>query len=383
MTSLVSRDAMLDAACARTGFDDFGPDDFHEGFDLLCADISRLCLPPAQATATGARIGAFLDARLYAHEGFRKRSECLKTLIERPLIIAGLVRSGTTALHKLLSLDPQFQGPEHWLTAAPMTRPPRGKWADVPEYRQIAAALAVYVGQAPEMLDDHMMAADEVEESLFILAQTFSSNMYPSMWDIPAYDDWYRSRDDTPSYLYLADVLRLIGADEPGRRWLLKNPTDLYSLGDVLTAFPDAMIVQTHRDPVDAIPSISSLIYAARKVFMGEKADPQAVGRREAAFWSAALDRAARARRRAQGQVFDVEFEEFAADQMATVRALYAHFGLTLSRDVEAAMEAWLAAHPRRNRAGPRYAPEDFGLTADRLRDVFAGYRAARAYQGA
>lgn len=381
MAELLAPEAMLAAARARTGLDDFGDPAFREGFDLLLGDIRRLALSAAHQQASAAQIGGFLDARLQAVAGWKAHPECLSTRIERPLIIAGLVRSGTTALHQLLSMDPQFQGPEHWITLAPMPRPPRERCPDTPQYREIAERMAAYLAAAPEMADDHMMSADGVEESLFILAQTFASNMYPSMWQVPNYDSWYRGRNDAGSYAWLADVLKLVGHGQPGRRWLLKNPTDLYSLNEVLQVFPDAMIVQTHRDPVAAIPSIASLIFAARRVFCGDAADPVDVGQREAAFWRDALERAEQARVQAPDQVFDVEFGDFVGDQMTTIRAIYRRFDLQLSAETEQAMQAWLEGHPRRSGRRQRYRPEDYGLSEAALREMFSAYRRRRGYE--
>jgi hypothetical protein len=378
--SLLAPQAMLAAACERTGLTDFGETTFREGFNLLLGEIEQLDLAPEIVADTAQQIGSFLDARLMAVAGWKAHPECLRTPVERPLIIAGLVRSGTTALHQLLSLDPQFQVPEHWLTVAPMPRPPREAWDDIPQYRAIAERMAAYVRAAPEMAEDHMMSAEGAEESLFILAQNFASNMFPSTWDVPHYQLWYEQRDDTDSYTWLADVLRLIGWRDPHRRWLLKNPTDLFSLNEVLNVFPNAMIVQTHRDPVAAIPSIASLIFAARRVFMGEKADPKRVGRREMHFWALALERAEQARTRAPGQVFDVEFSEFVADQLATVKAIYRHFGLTLTPGTEQAMQAWLDAHPRRAHSGNKYLPEFYGLDPKEIAKTYADYRARRGY---
>ena len=372
-------EAMLAASVARTGLSDFGDPAYREGLDLLLSGIRALDLPAPFAQATAGRIGQSLDTRAMAVEGLKRHCEVLDTPIRQPLIIAGLVRSGTTALHQLLSLDPQFQGPEHWLTMAPMPRPPRAQWADIPHYRAIADGIAAFVASAPEMLDDHMMSAEGIEESLFILASSFASNMWPSMWPVPRYDAWYLHRDDSDSYRWLADVLRLIGKDDE-RRWLLKNPTDLFSLRELLLVFPDAMIVQTHRDPVDAMPSICNLILAAQRVFAGDRADPLAIGRRETEMWATALDRAEAARANSANRFFDIEFRDFTADQLGTVKRLYARFDLTLAPATEAAMRGWLDAHPRRAGSGPRYRAEDFGLSAAGLRERFALYRARRGY---
>jgi hypothetical protein len=123
--SIPAPEELLHAAQNRTGLSDFGDEAFREGFDLLVEEIDALGFPADTAAASAHHIGRFLDARLMAIAGWKANPSCLDVKIERPLIIAGIVRSGTTALHHLLSLDEQFQIAEHWLTAAPMPRPPR------------------------------------------------------------------------------------------------------------------------------------------------------------------------------------------------------------------------------------------------------------------
>lgn len=372
-------EALEDASIARTGFRDFGDPGYREGLALLLSDIRQLDLAAPFAQATAWRIGQSLDTRALAVNALKQRPELLQTPIKASIVIAGLVRSGTTALHLLMSLDPQFQGPEHWLTVYPMPRPPRETWEQIPEYRTEMATLDAYLQASPESADDHMMTAEGIEESLFILGSSFSSNMWPSMWDVPNYDRWYRERDDTDSYRWLADVLRLIGAGDD-RRWLLKNPTDLFSLQEVLNVFPDAKIIQTHRDPVDSMPSVSNLIYSARRAFCGDKADPAAVGRREAEIWAQALERADAVRQKSDNAFVDVEFRDFTRDQMATIRMIYERFDLVLTPKTEAAMQGWLDAHPHRPSKGPKHQPADFGLSREALEARFADYRRRRGY---
>ena len=376
------RDFFFDAARAATGLVDVGADDFAEGFDLFlkCLDEEAI-LSPAGELATASFIEMFLVSRLYSEEGWKRRPEALARPIQAPVIITGIVRSGTTALHKLMSMDPQFQGIEHWLTRAPQPRPPHALWPENPNYREACRTLAGMIATSAELETDHMMAADEVEESLFLLTQSFKNNMLTSQWNIPTYEAWYLNQDETDSYQRFAKNLQLIGANEPEKRWLLKNPTDLLALDAVLNVFPDAMIIQTHRDPVQSIPSIANLIAAARRLFEGPDSSPHIVGRRECGFWALALQRATQARTRAKQPVFDLEFKDFVQDQLGAVKAIYAHFGLILTHDVEQAMQAWLAAHPRQSTGMQRFSPEDFSLSADELRRTYASYRAARGYE--
>lgn len=378
-SSILRPDALLTASAARTGLSDFGDPAFREGLELLLSDIRALDLDRPHAEASAFRIGQSLDTRALAVRGLKEHPEVLAEPVKAPIVIAGLVRSGTTALHLLMSLDPQFQGPEHWLAVYPMPRPPASTWEMVPEYRVEKAALARFIEMSPEAAEDHMMTAEGIEESLFILAASFASNMFPSMWHVPNYDAWYRGRDDTDSYRWLADVLRLIGAGDE-RRWLLKNPTDLFSMREVLSVFPDAMVIQTHRDPIDAMPSISNLIYSARRAFCGEMAEAADVGRREAEIWSQALERADEVRSGSTNRFVDVEFGDFTRDQMSTICSIYEQLDLTLSAETEAAMQSWLDAHPRTSAKGPKHDPADFGLSRDGLAARFANYRTQRGY---
>jgi hypothetical protein len=326
------------------------------------------------------QIGLSLRALLHAQAGFKKRPDALAKPIVRPLIIAGIPRTGSTALHRLLYIDPQFQGTEHWITRAPMPRPPRETWSSIPAYQVAKAGLDATVAAAPELFTEHMHEVDAVEESLFLLAATFCSNHYAEQWDVPAYDAWYRQADERPTYRWLADVHRLIGADTPGRRWLIKNPTDIYSIEAVLDAFPDAMIIQTHRDPVQAIPSLANLLVAVRRMYEGDNCIPEHLIRRDTEFWNLGTERIEAAKKREPDRYLDVDFNTFLADQMGTIHRIYSHFGLTLKDDVEREMRAWLAANPRRPGAVQRHKAEDFGMPSGEIAEVFADYRRKYGY---
>jgi hypothetical protein len=374
---------MLDEAIAATGYDDFGNPAFLENMDRHLASIDEEGRVTANGLkATAAQHGLALRALLHAQAGFKARPDAMAQPIIRPLIIAGIPRSGTTALHRLLSIDPQFQGYEHWLTRAPMPRPPRETWPGLRPYQEAKAGLDAVVAAAPEMLNDHMHEVDAVEESLFLLAATFCSNHFPEQWHVPSYDAWYRQSDEVPSYMWLADTHRLIGADAPGRRWLIKNPTDIFSIRAVLTAFPDAMIVQTHRDPVEATPSLVNLLANVRRMYEEENFDPELLIRRDAEFWELATRRVEAAKAREPGRYLDVDFRDFTRDQMATIHRIYDYFGLVLASPVEDEMRRWLADNPRRetSNSGPKHRAEDFGMASGELAEIFSDYRKKYGY---
>ncbi|KHK89131.1 hypothetical protein LK12_22480 [Novosphingobium malaysiense] len=373
--------ALLAEAQRRAGLDDFGTGEWREGLERALAEFDEAGFSPAGAIAAREFLLANLVARLRTVEGFKANPQAMARPIVRPMIVTGIVRSGTTALHKLLAVDPQFQGAEHWLCAAPQPRPPRAEWADNPDFITAKAALDAMIAVAPEVLDDHGMAVDTVEESLNILSHCFHSNMLPSQFDIPRYDAWFKSTDDTFSYRYLADVMRLIGANDPDRTWLLKNPTDTFSLAEILEVFPDAMIVQTHRDPLQAVPSIVNLLRGAHRMFRGEEnIDYPKIFAREQEMWALAMERADAVKDANPGRVFDVDFRHFVKNQMEVVRKIYDHFGLELRPEVENAMQDWLDAHPRKSSTMQRFTPEDFGASTEELKQRYAAYRERYGY---
>ncbi len=379
-----SEERLLSIAAERCGLDDFGDDPvFRDGFSRLLAELDHAGLSADGAVATREFILSNLTGRLKTVAGLKARPDAKGRPIVRPLVVTGIVRSGTTALHKLLAMDPQFQGVEHWLCSAPQVRPPRDQWSSNPDFQTAKAALDAMIAISPETLEDHGMAVDTVEESINIHAHTFHSNMYPSQFDIPQFDAWWKATSDVPAYRYLADVLRLVGADTPGPTWLLKNPTDAFRLDDLVEVFPDAMIVQTHREPVQAVPSVVSLMAGAHRIFRGEdNIDYAKMFAREQEMWALAVDGAEAFKQANPGRVLDVEFTDFVTGQMGVVEAIYSHFGLTLTPETESAMQGWLDAHPRRSTSMQRFTAEDFGGSSDSMRERFAAYRQARGYSG-
>ncbi len=368
-------DELHATASRMTGLRDFGATDYRRGLAQLLRALDSDC----EFSATGRQFAygtvlGTLTARLYAEEGWKRHPECRSLAIQRPLIITGVPRTGTTALHKLLSMDPQFQGLEHWLSEAPMVRPPRDCWPEIPEYRASVAALESYFELMPQMRTAHDIVADEVDECLEVLRQDFVSNRFASGMPIPSYDRWFREQDERAAYRRYADVLRLIGAAEPEKRWLLKNPGHIAQPDALLEVFPDACIVQTHRDPVKALPSLCSTLLMSRRMYEGEAAQAELIGPRECEYWGAAVEAAQVVRERHPRQFFDVDHGSIYAHPLGTVRAIYDHFDLTLAPTAAARMQGWIAENPPGKHGEHRYDVASFGISAEDIRRRFAGY---------
>jgi len=367
-------DALHAAASARAGADDFGPPDYCQGLRLLLQAFDEA---PFSASGRRFAFGALtgvLVARLYAQSGWSRHPQYRSVAIRAPLVITGIPRTGTTALHKLLSVDPQFQGIERWLAATPMVRPPRGRWPEQPEYRACVAGLQAVAEAAPALLSMHDMTADSVDECLDVLQQSFVSNLFASSYDVPRYSQWLLQQSEAPSYRRYADVLRLIGLADQDKRWLLKNPGHTWELESLFEVFPDACVVQTHRTPLKALPSLCSVLEVSRGIYHGAQVRPERIGAAEAAKWRRAIDRAEAARARRPGRFFDVDHRRFHADPIGVVRAIYRRFDLELRENVVGRMRDWLEQQPAEQKSGHRYMAARFGLGEAQLREQYADY---------
>jgi Sulfotransferase family len=364
------------AAVEATRLEDFGDPAYLIGLRVLLRafDTDPQLTEIGRQFAYGTVLGT-LTARLHTQHGWSQHRELLQQRIERPLVITGIPRTGTTALHKLLSMDPQFQGLERWLTETPMVRPPRESWETLPAFRAAVANLEAFFTAMPDMRKAHDMVADEPDECLEVLRQSFVSNRFSSSAYLPSYDRWFFEQTEINSYRRYVDVLRLIGGAESGKRWLLKNPGHIAQIEALFEVLPDACVIQTHRDPVQAIPSLCSTLYMARRMFEADATRAEIIGARECRYWREALSRTDQARCSRAKQFFDVDHRDFVADPMQTVKDIYNYFSLELSAVAQERMQVWIAARPTSKHGEHRYRLEDFGITASQVRDEFADYR--------
>lgn len=369
--------ALHAAATRATGLSDFGHDDYREGLARVLA-ACEADLPDDETTR--AKAFAFilpgLVGRLHSEAGWRRHPECLADPIDRPLVIAGIPRTGTTALHQLLALDPRFQGLESWIIPNPIVRPPRVEWPAHPLYRAAVAAGKALEQAAPRAAALHRIEAGDVDECLALMMQTFVTNQLPSLLDLPTYDDWYLAQDELASYRRLADNLRLIGHAEREKTWLLKNPTHFLRTGSLLEVFPDACVILTHRDPVATLVSLSSLLAAYRGDPAPGSPEARRIGPRQLRVYAQATAHTKAVRARRPESFHDVHQEALAKDPIGVVRGVYARFDLDLSRETEARMQAWIRAQPQRDavlaHGRRRETPADYGLDPDEVREKLA-----------
>lgn len=367
-----------ESATKITGLTDFGDTEYLAGLEVLLDSYDREAdLTPLGISYSRAFLRGALVARALSEAAFAQHPEHADVAIERPIFVTGLPRTGTTALHRLLAADPANQGLELWLTEFPQPRPPRDTWAANPVYQRVDEGFSKHHTEFPEFMGVHYMSADEVEECWQLLRQTVKSVSYESLAHIPTYSRWLAGQDWTDAYRRHRRNLQLIGLPDRDRRWVLKNPSHLFALDELMTVYPDALVIQTHRPPRTAMPSACSLSEQATagwsNTFHGN-----VIGSSQLDLWSRGLAKFTEARRNYDpAQFIDVDFSDFVKDPLGTVTSIYRTFGIPLS---ESAVAAMTDIH-QESRTGDRkpahkYTLDDFGLTEADVDARFADHPA-------
>jgi hypothetical protein len=369
-----SYDDIVAAAERTTGLSDMGGTDHEPGLRLLVEDLAS---PEAGLTPLGnyfqrSEVKGALVGRLLTQARFTEHPEHADVPVERPIFVMGLPRTGTTALHRLLHADPMAQGLEMWLTQFPQPRPPRETWEEDPIFSAMQTAFSAHHVESPEFMGIHYMDATTVEECWRLLRQTGKSNSYESLAHVPRYTEWLRGQDWTDAYARHKQNLQLVGLNDPEKRWVLKNPSHMTALDALMTVYPDALVVYTHRDPVVCIASSCSL---STETTVGHSTTytPEVVGSTQLGLWSRAYHAFHDARPSYDDAQFaDVAFADLVADPIGVVRGVYEQFGLDLTPEAQAAV----AAIDRESKQGGkapshRYSLDDYGLSEDDVRAAF------------
>jgi hypothetical protein len=369
---------LLAAARRQKGLDDFGPEDFRPGLRKLIESLES----EARLTLFGRyfarrQLLELLGHRLELADWRTRRPEIAEQRIERPLFIVGLPRTGTTLLYGLLAEDPAHRAPLSWEIDQPSPPAETATYETDPRIASTQARFDQVNQLAPGFQTIHPVGALMPQECIVPTASVFMSLRFQMCFDCERYDDWLLEQDMRPAYEHHRRFLQHMQSRHARERWILKSPGHLGPLDELFDVYPDAMIVQTHRDPIRVIPSVASLEYTMRMV-SSDDVDPRRVGRQMLHVWSTLLEQGMASRARhpeREERMLDVSMSEIVRDPIACVERIYRHFDLELSDEARDRMRAYLAAHPKDEFGVHRYSLEAFGLEEESVNAVFKGYR--------
>jgi hypothetical protein len=368
----ISAADLIETAKRRSDLDDFGEGDFFEALSRLlesCQDEARLNLIGKIALKTD--VLETLCARLQMERDRQLYPDITRQEIREPLFIVGLPRSGTSVLHRLLGADPEHRSPLMWEVRAP-SPPTRGD--EKRRIQRTKQSCNFFNWLVPTFRYAHTVGAEVPQECVSLMTPTFLSDQFDAMYYVPSYRNWFFRQDLRPAYEYHLRFLQHLQFRRAARRWILKAPTHMFAMPALLSVYPDALFVQTHRTPIDAMASVSSLVTILRSAF-SDAVDPFIVCREAIDYWSETVDKFLSERDRLAGKrICDIQYDEIRREPVGAVRRIYEYFGWTLSREAEQRMRGLVASQAERQSANHRYDLSQFGSSAQEVLSVFATY---------
>jgi hypothetical protein len=371
-------DGLLAAARRTTGLDDFGDPRFRDALERLTDAFER----EAALTTLGRLIARrdlvrVLENRLRIVDAHRRHPEIAAGPVRRPLFILGLPRTGTTILHELLAQDPRNRVVMTWEAMHPWPPPERPTYDTDPRIAAVDRHFAGIDRLLPGFKAMHPMGATLPQECVALTCHDFASMLFSTSHRVTRYQAWLDSTDLGWVYASHRRQLQYLQWRCPAERWVLKSPGHLWALDALLGEYPDAVIVQTHRDPLRVVASLASLVATLRSL-ASDAIDRHAIGAEWTALLARGLERTMAVRAAARldpSRVLDVQFADFIRDEIGVVRRLYAHFGWSFTAEAETRMRRFLAANPKDKHGAHRYTLAAAGLDPAVERRRYAAYQ--------
>jgi LPS sulfotransferase NodH len=375
---LLQSEALRTEARRGTGLEDFGDPPIEPALSILVNSLElEADLHPLGRFLMRVHLRELLETRLRLAQAWSGRLEALEaSLVQRPVFITGMPRSGSTFLHELLAEDPENRAPRVWEVMFPV---PIGNKPPIkvdPRVRKAENSLWWFRRLAPGADSVYPMRAWTPHECVAIHSYTLLSEEFVSIGRVPTYEAFLHTADLGPTYAWQKRFLQHLQLGCLNRRWVLKSPDHVYGLAELLTVFPDAIIIQTHRNPVDVVRSSIQLTKVLEGLF-GRPGECDQLGMREARKIGEILDRITRFRDAypdVAGQFIDVKYSELVSDPLAVVRRIYERLDIRLTEVAAQRMQRLALSRSRYERRGVSPTSADLGLdcSAETLR--FEGY---------
>jgi Sulfotransferase family len=371
--------ALLDEAVRNTGLSDFGGDSFRTPLRIFLDSLAQ----EAQLNFVGRVLARsdilnLLENRLRMTETRQRNPEIDAVQVTRPIFITGLPRTGTSILHELLAQDPANRVPLAWEVRSPCPPPESATYETDPRIEKADLEIRFWNHVVPEYPTMHELGAKIPVECIMLTMHEFLSDQLSGTHRVPSYAAWLAQTDMRPAYAYHRQMLQLLQWRAPRERWVLKAPSHMATLDALLAVYPDARIIQTHRDPLKVMGSVASILYATAWVRSDALDTDQVLQWFGGESCSFLLENAMRVRNSGivdAQQFFDVRYQDLMQDPFGTIRGIYEHFGVPYSAEAEARMRAYLAAKPKDKHGAHQYAFEDTGFDLETERRRFAAYQ--------
>jgi hypothetical protein len=372
-------DELLSTARTAVGRDDFGAEDFIEPLEVLLKSLNE----DADLTLIGrllvrSDILNLLQNRLKIAEWIRLEPAVLDQEIHRPLFVIGLPRSGTTILHELIALDPNLRAPLTWEGRFPCPPSTDDTYLTDSRIESADRIFKFWSELVPDFATMHETGGHLPCECIQLTAHSFRSEEFLGRQQTASYGAWLSSADMRPAYRYHRLMLQMFQASLQTTRWILKAPSHMGAVEALFAEYPDACIIQTHRDPLQSMASTASLL-SAHAWMRAREVDDELIAMAFAGEGMAArlenVNRIRDGRPDLADQFHDVRFVDLMEDPVSVLREIYAHYALEFGPVEAERIRAYLDAKPRGRDGRHEYRFEDLGVHIGSERERFKAYQ--------
>jgi hypothetical protein len=370
-----SADELEHGARAATGLDNFGSPYYREGLERTVdalnneADLNELGRVMQHATISNALI-----QRLKIVDTYRQHPEIADEVIDGPVVVLGLPRTGTTALSQLVAADPQFRSLRMWESQVPTPPPEAATQHTDPRIAQAAEGLAMIDTMFPDFKAMNSSEPEAATECQDLMGMSFRTFHFDGVVRVPGYVEWLLQCNMRETYAFHEDVLKLLQWHCKPNLWHLRTPVHMFALDAFVEAYPNAKFLWSHRDPAKVLGSVCSLIAYIRS-WSSDRKDPNELGAEQLAWWAEGTRRAMSFRTKFGDDRFvDVSFADLQTDAVDTLARSYEQLGLRFTDSARARVQEWADGHKPGQRGTHNYELSDYGLTPEQVREAFSEY---------
>ena len=367
----LEKDSLIRSAKRSTGLDDLGKDFWDEPLDRMLKSMNEEArLHPVGLFISKERIVNLLSNRLRAEYYFKKYPEILEQDLYPVWMIAGLQRTGTTKLQRLLNADPDNRVLASWeaINPAPFLKRTKGEDKRLKKARTAEKALKV---MAPGFFAIHPVEYYAPEEDILLLDITFLSTTPEATMHVPSYASWLEQTDQSYAYEYAAKLMKLLQWQKPAKRWILKSPHHLEFLNLADKVFGEVHFLWTHRDPCISIPSFLSMMSHSRAIFSNDVSLEQ-VARHWVRKSTFILEKGMDYRLSQPKQKFhDINYKNLVSDARSELEKIYGEIDDDLRQKFNMAEHE----NPPMKYGKHVYSLEDFGLEKKDIIEKIPGYQ--------
>ena len=314
-----------------------------------------------------------LTQYLEVEEAFRRNPGLASTKLNKPVVVAGLPRSGTTYLHRVLSTAPDSYSPPLWEHFYPV--PPRSGW----DYRRCLFKFQFlawrFLAKRYGINSIHFVDPEKPDECNFSMRLGGASHLYYVMAPVYDYIDWLGSKSDESieclnhSYEIYRKIVLIWQAQHPHKRLVLKSPSHALHLQKLIRIIPEANVVLTHRgNSADLIASEVSLFSRLHKTLTDNIDLAKSIQYTADKTFKYSHNMVDFCMEFPDRRVFHSSYEKLVSPRKVDlVREIHAYFDIPLTEEFEKVLLSFLGRNGNQQHAKGKhlYCLDDTGYTED------------------